>query len=170
MAQRSTYQTKQKATVLSYMEKHSDAYLTVDEVHAALSDGAKGVGRTTVYRTLEAACAQGAMAKVAGTRGEAARYRSLVEAPSTEGQLCCTRCGRAFPLACDMLNDFAAHVERHHRFAIDRRRTVLYGLCADCQADAKQRAANGASVAPTADSCDRAQRKHGTSNGAEPCA
>lgn len=133
MAKRSPYQTRQKTLVLAFMDAYSDAYLTVDEACRLLSAEGHEIGRTTVYRTLESAAAEGAMAKVAGTRGGAAHYRSRSKTPTSQGQLLCTKCGKAFPLECTMLNDFARHVEQHHGFEIDQTCTVLYGVCVSCR-------------------------------------
>ncbi len=148
MAQRSTYQTKQKTLVLGCMEAHPDAYLSVDEVCSLLASQGHEVGRTTVYRTLEAAAKQGTLAKVVGKRGDAIRYRAWQPTSDGEGQLYCVRCGEVFPLACDTLQEFASHVAEHHGFAIDRSRTVLYGLCAQCQALESESPVSLAAAAP----------------------
>ena len=144
MANRSSYSTRQREAIRRVLAAHPDAFLTVDDVHAALSAADVRVGRTTVYRTLEALVAEGSMAKVADVRGGAARYRLLsasgagtagqngAPAPA-HGQLRCISCGRVIPLDCDMLGAFARHVEEDHGFTIDPRRTVLYGLCGDCR-------------------------------------
>lgn len=134
MPRKSQYQTKQKSLVLTCMEQHENAYLSVDEVSAALHAAGENVGRTTVYRVLEASVAEGSMAKVAGARGDAARYRSRGSAAASQGQLSCLICGKAYPLDCSMLQNFADHVENHHGFVIDQARTVLYGLCDSCRA------------------------------------
>ncbi len=134
MPRKSHYQTKQKSLVLACMEEHANAYLSVDEACAALHAAGENVGRTTVYRILEASVADGSMAKVAGARGDAARYRSRGSAAASQGQLSCLICGRAYPLDCSMLQNFADHVESHHGFVIDQARTVLYGLCDSCRA------------------------------------
>lgn len=136
---RQPYNTRQRELVRSLMDAHRNAYFTVDDVCAQLRRQGEAVGRTTVYRTLERLVADGLMTKVADIRGGAAQYRSVpaqaAEATDTaHGQLRCERCGRVFPLDCDMLGAFAEHVGHEHGFVIDERRTVLYGLCADCRA------------------------------------
>ena len=145
MARRASYSTRQRGLILGLLTDHPDAFLTVDDVLAGLMASGTRVGRTTVYRTLEALVAEGTMAKVADVRGGAARYRMLAtdardagSDPPAHGQLRCVSCGRVIPLDCDMLGAFARHVEEDHGFAIDARRTVLYGLCADCRAAARR--------------------------------
>lgn len=147
---RRAYSTRQRELVLALMAAHDDAYLTVDEACELLGRGGEAVGRTTVYRTLERLAADGRVVKVSGNRGEAAQYRALGVSAGTigesaradHGQLRCERCGRAFPLDCEMLGAFSAHVLEHHGFSIDQRRTVIYGLCAACRAEAAGDAAH----------------------------
>lgn len=130
-----SYRTKQKELVRACLQAHADAFLSVDDVCALLETDGAHIGRTTVYRALERAAATGEASKVAGVEGKAAHYRAHgVEEATDAGQLSCLECGRVIPLDCTMLQEFAQHVENHHGFAIDRRRTVLYGLCAACAA------------------------------------
>ena len=136
---RQAYNTRQREIVLSLMARNADSYLTVDSVCRLLAEEGSGVGRTTVYRTLERLVSEGKMSKVPGIRGEAAQYRALApEAPvGSMGQMRCVRCGRVYPLDCQMLESFAKHVLQEHGFAIDQRKTVIYGLCPACRAEAR---------------------------------
>lgn len=170
---RQPYNTRQRELVRSLMVAHANSYLTVDAVSALLASGGHHIGRTTVYRALERLSAEGLVAKVAGIRGEAAQYRGIpagaASHPGETGQLRCVRCGRAFPLDCEMLASFDSHVLHEHGFAIDPKLTVLYGMCAACRAGsagqpaapatgnavanetAAARAADGAPAAPATD-------------------
>lgn len=136
---RQPYNTRQRELVRSLMDAHTDSYLTVDAVSALLASDGHHIGRTTVYRALERLSAEGLVAKVAGIRGEAAQYRGIpageASHPGEMGQLRCVRCGRAFPLDCEMLASFDEHVLHEHGFAIDPRLTVLYGMCAACRVE-----------------------------------
>ncbi|MBU5406041.1 transcriptional repressor [Paraeggerthella hongkongensis] len=138
MTPRTAYRTKQKALVAECMDRHADEFLTVDEVWGNLKSHGSAIGRTTVYRTLEAAVAQGAVVKVAGIKGTAARYRARSTDQDRQGQLSCIRCKAVLPLDCSMLQSFSHHVKERHGFEIDQRRTVLYGLCAACEARDRQ--------------------------------
>lgn len=145
MVQRATYSTRQRRLIFDLLASRPDTFLTVDDVHAGLVSSGVRVGRTTVYRTLEALVAEGEMAKVADVRGGAACYRLLTSrdagaSSESRGQLRCTSCGRVIPLDCDMLGAFAHHVEEEHGFSIDVRRTVLYGLCSSCREESEHHA------------------------------
>ncbi len=132
MPARSGYATKQRALVMARLENSTDRYQTVDELFDALRREGLSIGRTTVYRTLEKLVDEGLVSKVASTRGGSAHYR-LAGSDHEQGQLLCIECGRALPLDCDMLGEFAEHIRAHHGFAIDQHRTVLCGVCPDCQ-------------------------------------
>lgn len=131
-SRRQSYKTEQRRMVVKCLEDNAERYQTVDEVFAALLREGDNIGRTTVYRTLERLAAQGTVSKVVGAPGTSALYR-LIAATDEGGQLLCLVCGRVLPLDCSMLSSFANHVRKHHGFAIDRRRTVICGVCEDCQ-------------------------------------
>ncbi|WP_455163643.1 Fur family transcriptional regulator [Slackia exigua] len=132
--QRRSYNTKQRAAVLSCLTEQSRRFLSVDEVYDILRDGGASVGRTTVYRTLQTLVDEGVAAKVVTPGTGESRYRILETDGTDEGQLLCLDCGCALPLDCSMLKGFSEHVEFHHGFVIDRSRTVLYGYCSACAA------------------------------------
>lgn len=132
--QQRKYKTKQRDAVCAYLANHGDCYHNIDEVWSGMAAGGVKVGRSTVYRCLEAMAREGSVLKAIAPNGEA-RYR-LVEVECA-GQLVCLGCGRAFPLDCHMLADFSDHVLEHHAFAIDSSRTVLYGFCDTCKDQAR---------------------------------
>lgn len=127
------YKTRQRELVRNYLALNTDRYLSVDDVWSGIAAEGQSVGRTTVYRYLEAMAQEGAALK-ATTPGGEARYRAVDE--SATGTLVCLECGRAFPLDCQMAEDFQEHVFEHHGFRVDATRTVLYGRCSNCLGDA----------------------------------
>jgi len=129
MAARGTYNTHQRELVSTCLTAHADRYLTVDEVWLAVSHVGGHVGRTTVYRNLEALASAGKVLKATAPGGEAS-YR--LRPKGATGQLVCVECRRAFPLDCHMATEFSDHVLEHHGFKVLPTRTVLYGLCQDC--------------------------------------
>ena len=44
----------------------------------------------------------------------------------------CERCGKLIHLSCAELDHIAAHLMDDHAFRLNTRRTVFYGVCADC--------------------------------------
>jgi Fur family ferric uptake transcriptional regulator len=37
-------------------------------------------------------------------------------------------------LQCDYLDEMTAHLLEHHQFSMDKFKTVIYGLCTQCEA------------------------------------
>ncbi len=129
MPQRGSYKTRQREDILACLSNNTQRYLTVDGVYEALRAAGSEIGRTTVYRNLEHLVAKHELLKAISPRGEAL-YRLSPE--QNAAQLVCLECGKAFPLACNMVDDFTSHIKAHHGFEVDSHKTVLYGTCPDC--------------------------------------
>lgn len=131
------YQTKQKATLLAYLEEHSHAHVTAAELVQALAAHGTPVGAATVYRQLERLEQEGLVRRYSlDDRGSACWQFAGEEAKKgtchDHFHLKCTRCGTLFHLDCDHLREIASHVAAEHGFVIDPARTVFYGVCGDC--------------------------------------
>ena len=132
MATRGSYNTRQRQAVLDYLAAHTDRYTSVDGVFEALKSRGVEIGRSTIYRTLEALAGEGMASKVVAPRGEVALYRLVNKGEEDAGQLVCVECGRVSTIDCDAFQEFSHHVRTVHGFAIDLSRTVLYGRCPLC--------------------------------------
>ncbi len=129
---RGTYNTRQRQAVLGYLTAHADRYTSVDGAFEALRSQGVEIGRSTIYRTLEALAGEGMASKVVAPRGEVALYRLVSQGEEVAGQLVCAECGRVSTINCDAFQEFSRHVRTVHGFAIDLSRTVLYGRCPLC--------------------------------------
>lgn len=136
MQERAKYKTRQRELVARLLEENAGRYLTVDDVHAAAAIAGERVGRTTVYRALEAMAQDGRALKAHVPGGEAS-YRFAEDGAA--GQLVCLECGSVFPLDCSSAASFAEHVLDGHGFRVDPARTVLYGRCRDCMEERDER-------------------------------
>lgn len=74
MATRGSYNTRQRQAVLDYLAAHTDRYTSVDGVFEVLKSQGVEIGRSTIYRTLEALAGEGMASKVVAPRGEVALY------------------------------------------------------------------------------------------------
>lgn len=138
MTQRKSYQTRQKAQILSYLESHPERHITAAELLVALAKSGTPIGSATVYRQLERLEAEGLVRRYAlDDRGSACWQ--FAGADDDHGDCCshfhlkCTSCGTLFHLDCDHLHGIAAHVQSDHGFTIDLSRTVFYGICEHCK-------------------------------------
>ncbi len=127
------YKTKQRDAILDLLRKNNDRHMTADDIYTSLMGSGVKVGKTTVYRYIEALVNEGAVRRYdnGGTGGACFQ---IVENGScqTHYHLRCTGCGKLFHLQCGLVRELQQHVLKDHGFAIDGSRTVFYGLCREC--------------------------------------
>ena len=131
----SGYKTKQKRLIENLISSSEDGHFTVDTLTKALEDMGESVGRTTVYRALEKMAADGKVRKYVRSSGESACYQYISAQKECSGHfhLKCTNCGKLIHVDCGHLNELCSHIEKEHGFSVDRLKTVLYGLCEECE-------------------------------------
>ena len=136
MAQRGSYNTLKKESVLDYLIANNARHITADELVEALAQDGTKIGRTTAYRHLESLTKQGIVARFQTESGGCTCYQytggKKENAPS-QLHCVCTKCGNLTHVSCEMLRELRSHFEREHAFLLDDARTVLYGLCANCR-------------------------------------
>ncbi len=94
----------------------------------------KGVGRATVFRTLELLVSIGALARVHGTErgGRCVRYTPC--APAHHHHVVCRSCGRVEEVELAGLDTRLAAVARARGYASLGHTIEIAGICADCRA------------------------------------
>ena len=125
------YITKQQLSVLRALEEHRDESLSAAQLTDELRSQGERIGIATVYRQLERLELSGCVHKVLTEEGAFYQY-----CPGGESNDCfllkCERCGRISHVGCAQLAPLYEHLRREHNFTINPRRTMLYGLCAQC--------------------------------------
>ena len=126
-----TYMTRQQQAVLSCMESCGEGCVTAAELTEKLHRQEQSIGLTTVYRQLEKLAQQGLVHKIVTDEG--ARYQYC---PDHGDHFCCIikceKCGHMEHVDCGHLGELYTHLAQEHRFAINARRTLFYGLCQGC--------------------------------------
>jgi len=131
------YRTRQRELILERLRTAGDRHITAEELAEELRG--EGVGRSTVYRTLERLVEQGEVRRFRpGDGGACYQFNDSTGSCREHHHLKCIKCGRLFHTECELLDELSEHVYSHHGFLLDRSRTVLYGLCADCQKTEKE--------------------------------
>lgn len=132
---RSKYNTKQGELILSCLKKHREEHVTADKVLEYLKVQGASVGQTTVYRNLDKLVREGIVIKYAGAKDQGACYQYIEDPEScaTHYHLICADCGRMIHLQCEYLDNITAHLLEHHQFSMDKFKTVIYGLCRQCE-------------------------------------
>ena len=137
MAVRGSYQTRQQESVARLFESRPDSCLTAEEAYQELEKElnreGRAIGKTTVYRAITRLCESGELRRYAPQEsGDSARYQ-LNRCRENHLHIRCVRCGAIEHLHCGEIDLFREHLSRHHGFALDEGRTLLYGLCAACR-------------------------------------
>jgi Fur family transcriptional regulator, ferric uptake regulator len=94
-----------------------------------------GIGRATIFRTLDVLSEIGVVERVDLPTGEHAYVGC---AASHHHHVICSRCGRAAEIADAGLRTLVREVARQTGYRVDEHRLELFGLCAACQADAQR--------------------------------
>jgi Fur family ferric uptake transcriptional regulator len=120
--------TRQRLLVADALEA-SGRQLTAQELYERLRPRHRGIGRATVFRTLEALVTAG-VARRLEQGGNGHRYVAC--APSHHHHLACTRCGRVDEIDERYVGPVADQVAAELGFRIDDARLDFYGVCAAC--------------------------------------
>jgi Fur family ferric uptake transcriptional regulator len=105
--------------------------VTADALYARLRRSHPGIGRATVFRTLERLVDAG-IARRLEQPGHV--YGYVLCQPDHHHHLACTGCGRVEDIGEAYIDPMAERIRRERGFQVDDARLDLYGRCATCQA------------------------------------
>lgn len=137
-----TYQTQGRKKLISFLLTYPDKQFTVDELYHALSQGdeVSASGRSSLYRQLSKLCEEGCVRKYRGDNQSAYVYQYVGARDCCHHfHLKCVICGELTHLDCRVSDELLSHVADEHGFRIDSGRSMLYGLCAQCETTAPPR-------------------------------
>lgn len=139
MASRGEYNTRQKEKLLRFLRENPTRSFTIDEIVEDMKRQGDSVGKTTVYRHMEALDRMGCIRRSAPEGGGSAMYQFV---PNSEDcvhhfHMQCVRCGELYHVDCELFEQLSEHMRREHGFSIDARKSVLMGVCARCAAQEK---------------------------------
>ena len=142
---RGAYNTRQKRELLNFLRERSMRHFSVDEVVFELRDRGEAIGRSTVYRYLEALAEQGVVRKYQGVQG-VTQYQHVGSASGCDDHfhMMCSRCGDLMHVDCRLVGEMSAHLMSEHGFQLDPRQTILVGLCEKCRGGSGEEAEHGA--------------------------
>jgi Fur family transcriptional regulator, ferric uptake regulator len=107
-------------------------HVSADELVAIVHRQAPGIGRMTVYRTLDLLHQLGLVRPV--YQGGAAAHYVLLE-EGHHHHLICSICDRVVEFEECVLEEIERTIGRHFDFQIQGHLLEVYGRCADCRAD-----------------------------------
>lgn len=124
------YKTKQRETILNYIQQQKNRYVTANELWNAFQKNGTEIGLTTIYRHLEKLENKGVIRKY-NINGSSACYKMAEK--EDRFLLKCENCGQLVRFNCRDLESLYAHFNQAHHFAINPYKTVFYGKCSRCK-------------------------------------
>ena len=129
---RGEYSTKQRDAILAFL-KENNAHVTAQDITLHLKEQGISVSTATVYRTLDKFEREGVIKKMVVGDGEGACYQFTSHSDCGEHfHLKCIKCGKLIHLSCEFLESMENHILGEHGFTVSSGRTVIYGICAQC--------------------------------------
>lgn len=136
MNSRSKYKTKQREILVEYFKSVAGKHVTASDVCNYFREQGSAIGQSTIYRQLEYLVDEGTINKYIIDVNSPACFEYTGNKSNDSRDVCfhckCSKCGRLIHLKCDELSGIGAHLYEEHRFMLDPKRTVFYGLCDKC--------------------------------------
>lgn len=123
------YNTKRKKAVIGFFKVYPETFFTAEQVAVALDD----IGRSTVYRIITELCENGSLVREYSEKNGCWMYKADKEACHEHFHIKCTGCGKYVHLDDKETEDLLLRVANESGFDINVRKTVLFGLCAQCR-------------------------------------
>ncbi|MDP9468241.1 MAG: transcriptional repressor [Chloroflexota bacterium] len=123
--------TRQRLLVANALAA-SGRQLTAEQLYRSLRRQVPGIGRATVFRTLETLVEAG-VARRLELDGHVYAYVACL--PAHHHHLACTRCGRVEEIDEAYIRPIAQRLARDLGFEIDDARLDFYGRCAACRVE-----------------------------------
>ena len=120
--------TIQRALVLEAVN-HLQSHATAEEVYDAIVRQHPHISKGTVYRNLRQLAEDGEIQKLEMPDGPDCFDHRLHRHYHAK----CSRCGHAFDVDMDYMDDLIRLVKDAHGFAIDGHNLVFTGVCPSCQ-------------------------------------
>lgn len=124
--------TGPRRAVAQLIADRTGHFAAADLVHEARSRRL-GIGRATIFRTLEVLSELGAVERLDLPSGEHAYVGCAL---AHHHHVVCSNCGRTAEIADAGLRTVVREVARRTGFRVDEHRLELFGLCPACQAGA----------------------------------
>lgn len=127
------YNTKQKSRLIDFFKKNASSQLSVNEIISGVC-GDGDTGKSTIYRLISKMAEDGTLLRMHGEDSKSVLYQYVGEGThcGEHFHLKCKECGRLIHLDCHHLENIGMHIAEEHKFIIDTKKTVFYGICENC--------------------------------------
>ena len=138
----SGYSTRQKASLIRFLESHPEEFLTAKEIHEGLVASGEKIGYTTVYRLVNALSEEGKLKKFLTKKGGPIVFEFAPGHDEAEFHVQCKVCRKLFHLHCGEIERTAEELKHpldaEHGILIDFQNSVFQGICPACRRKAEQ--------------------------------
>lgn len=126
------YATEQRKLLLDFLKEHRDRQYSVEEIAERLCD-VQNISVSSIYRNINIMVAEGSVRRfsVDGSRQFLYQFFGGNDC-STHIHLKCESCGQLFHMDDKAMEEILSSTMRGNDFSIDIRKTILYGLCKNC--------------------------------------
>lgn len=131
------YNTHAANEIKKFLSSRKREHITVNQVYEHFLSSKTPIGKTTIYRRIEDLVSEGLVKKHIIDNSDSAYFEYIgSDADNEEAyyHLVCEKCGKVKHFRCSEANTFWKHLSIEHKFDIDIRRVVLYGICDECKA------------------------------------
>lgn len=114
--------------------------ITLEKLFSLVSNQSKHekISHSTVFRILEQFCKAKITEKISLETESTPLYQIIdIEHEHHHHQLVCTSCKKIVPIEECPLHTYEKKIAKQHQFMIDHHQFTLYGLCQDCQPNAR---------------------------------
>lgn len=134
MAERESYNTKQKDIIFNIIKMQRQEFTIKDIYHQVENK----TGLTTIYRLVDKLVEDGRLRKYIGK--DNVMYYQYLEECNEENHfyLKCNRCGMMIHIDCDCIDDLSKHIFKKHKFQLSRKQIIINGVCEKCFSNGEQ--------------------------------
>ena len=133
-----TYKTEGRQRLLSFLQNNPDRQFTAEQIadelnRTSISNGMRH-SKSTLYRHLSELCTEGTVRKYRSDTQSSYVYQYVGSGDCCRHfHLKCESCGQLVHLECAVSEELLSHIFSHHHFSVDSGRSILYGLCNECE-------------------------------------
>ena len=123
------YNTSNQQMLLDIFINNKEKTFTAIELIDLLKDK---MNKATIYRQLIKLEESKDIIKFYNNLDDIYEYQ-LYQECKEHLHLKCVKCGKVVHLKCGETNAFLSHIKDYHGFNVDKMKTVIYGICKECQ-------------------------------------
>lgn len=127
------YNTKHKNELILFFMKNEDKHLTINEIQSELPS----IPVATLYRLVDSLVKDGLLRKYTIGPNSSCCFQFNDGSCHEHFHLICEKCGRLIHLQCDEVEHLLTHINTDHGFMVDVSKINLYGICKECQKEAR---------------------------------